>query len=175
MDFVRNPNHELPHGIPNLARQILDKLRPHHNEPLPADSTITQKDLIKAFTTWGEKTSTSLVGTHLGHYKVWLRNYMSTENAKEEENNRSNPHMTAEQFFHIQARKLNLAITLAHPLRRWQTVHMLLLPKDEDETPSIDRMRPIDSFDAEINLLRRILVSHRTIHQAEQRDTLMNN
>ena len=174
-DFVWNPDHELPRDIPNLARKILDKLRPHHNEPPPANSEITPKDLIAAFTAWKEKTSTSPAGTHLGHYKVWLRNYMSNDEAKEEGKGEGNPHMTAEEYFNIQAKKLNLAISLAHPLKRWKKVHMLLLPKDDNAIPNINRMRPIDSFDAEINLIRQILVSHRTIHQAEQRGVITNN
>ena len=173
-DFVRNPDHELPRDTPKLAREILDKLRPQHNEPPPANSEITPRDLIAAFTAWREKTSTSPAGTHLGHYKVWLRSYMSNDEANEEEKGEENPHMTAEEYFHIQAKKLNLAISLAHPLKRWKTVHMLLLPKDDDTIPN-NRMRPIDSFDAEINLLRQILVSHRTIHQAEQQNTITNN
>ena len=44
---------------------------------------------------------------------------------------------------------------------------MLFIPKDEEDIPHINRLRAIDAFDSEINLLRRILVSHRTMALAE--------
>ena len=68
-----------------------------------------------------------------------------------------------------------MAITLRQPLSIWKTVHILLIPKDEDGTPFINRLRAIESFDAEINLLRRILVSHRTMNQAEQRGIITDH
>ena len=49
---------------------------------------------------------------------------------------------------------------------------MLLIPKDDDDRTFVNRLRAIASPDAEINLLRRILVSHRTMSQAEQRGIL---
>lgn len=52
---------------------------------------------------------------------------------------------------------------------------MLSIPKDDEEVTLIMRLRAIDSFDAEINLIRRILVSHRTIDQAEVRNIITDH
>ena len=52
---------------------------------------------------------------------------------------------------------------------------MIFIPKDDEEVPLIIRLGAIDSFDAEINLLRRILVSHRTMDQAEARNVITDH
>ena len=90
----------------------------------------------------------------------------------EEEASKTKTHPSLKVFFGRQAQKINEATRLNHPLKRWERVHMLFIPKDEEETPQITRLRPIDSFDSEIDLLRRVLVSHRTMAQAKETKSL---
>ena len=69
-DFVVNPDHILPPTIHPLAAEVMKELRPHHNEPAPADFEITTANLIEEYSKWKERTSTSPYGTHLCHYRV---------------------------------------------------------------------------------------------------------
>ena len=52
---------------------------------------------------------------------------------------------------------------------------MIFFPKDAKGTPKINRLRCIDAFDAELNLLRRELISHRTMRLAENEKQLTDN
>ena len=165
-DFVTNSRYKLPFDVHPLAREVLEELRPRHGEPPSADISISSNDLQEAYRKWREKTHTSPEGTHLGHYKVWLRDYGSTSKEEKTDSGQARP-LTRDEYFGIQATKINLALVLGHPLKRWIKVLMIFIPKDEEEVSLIMRLRAIDSFDAEINLLRRILVSHRTMDQAE--------
>ena len=167
LNFISDPHHKLPSTIHPLAREVMQELRPTPFETESASYLLDTGTLIEAYSAWKERTSTSPHGTHLGHYKVWLKDYESESNTNENSDS-IKTHLTPSQFFSIQAKKLNLAIKLKHPLRRWRRVHMLFIPKDDDDIPKIDRLRPIDSFDSEINLLRRVLVSHRTMALAEE-------
>lgn len=74
----------------------------------------------------------------------------------------------------IQAKKINLAISPGHPLRRWIQFFMIFILKDEDEISLTNRLRVINFFDAEINLLRQLLVSQKMMNQAEQRGVIMD-
>ena len=91
-DFAQNPNHKLPEYIHPLAKEILEELRPQHNEPSSTDFTVTAGDLQSAFSKWKEKTTTSWRGTHLGHYKVWLKNYQTELTEGEEKGNYPAPY-----------------------------------------------------------------------------------
>ena len=98
IDFVQNITHKLPEGTPTLAEEILNKLKTHYDDPLPANSKITAGDLISAFMKWKEKTSTFPQGTHLGHYKVWLKDYAGID--RDENNNpvKTHDHLSAKHF-----------------------------------------------------------------------------
>ena len=167
-EFARDPDHKIPNDTHPLAKHIISKLRPHYSDPVPAEKEIKTEDLTREFTRWREKTHTSPEGTHLGHYKVWLRDFRTDKQRTEDEESGEASHVTTDEFFGMQALKLNLAIRLSHPLRRWRRVHMILVPKDRGGIPSIKRLRAIDSFDAEVNLLRRIFVTQRTMRIAER-------
>ena len=72
-DFVTNPRHELSLGVHPLAGEVFEEVRPKQGEPQPVDISISANDLQEAYRKWREKTRTSPEGTHLVHYKVWLR------------------------------------------------------------------------------------------------------
>ena len=161
---MQEPYHQLPHGTRPLAVDILKHVRPGKGNPDLVDTTVTAGMLKKAFQVWPERTYTSPRGTNLGHYKVWLRDYLGSDETEEPRHS----HLASDEYFEIQALKLNWAITLRHPLKRWEKVTMLLLPKDKGEVTDISRIRHIDFFDAELNLLRRLLISHRAMQSSEE-------
>ena len=74
-NFVRETDHQLPHGTHPLAVDILKHVRPGKGNPDLVDTTATAGMLKEAFQVWPEPTYTSPRGTRLGHYKVWTRDY----------------------------------------------------------------------------------------------------
>ena len=76
--------------------------------------------------------------------------------------------MEAKDFFEIIQAKLNLCISLQHPLSRWRQVNMLCLPKDKVESLRPGIIRMVNQLDNELNLLRRILISRRMTKVAEE-------
>ena len=166
--FIEDPNHPVPKNSYPLAKLISQKLRPHYWDPPAAKVLIAHENLQREFKNWTERTHTSLEGTRLGHYKVWLRDYRTLEQRQSDEDSGKQMYHTPNKFFQMQTQKVNLAIKLGHPLWRWRKVQMILISKDQDKIPSILRLRAIDSFDAEINWLRRVLVLHRIIQITER-------
>lgn len=80
--------------------------------------------------------------------------------------------MWKETYFEMQETRLSLTIKLQHPLCRWWKVLMLFLPKEPQWVHKITWLRAIDSFNSELNLLRRIIISHRTMKIWEKKGNL---
>ena len=64
---------------------------------------------------------------------------------------------TGDDVFGIITDLLNLAIQLGHPLHRWQRVNVLLAPKNKGVVKA-NRIRYLNIFDSEVNLIRRIII-----------------
>ena len=125
---------------------------------------LTLGDILQGYRLWPERTLTSPTGCHLGHHKAWLT---SPDTSFLPEPLQRGPHLTNEGFLEIICLKLSLCISLHHPLRRWSRVHIMLTPKDKTYSPEIERIRMINQIDNELNLLRRILIAHRVMSNAE--------
>ena len=69
---------------------------------------LTANDLIAAYKKWKENTSTSPKGNHLGHYKVWLRDYEEEQGKPKQDPHKKRTHLTTQEFFQIQANKSNM-------------------------------------------------------------------
>ena len=118
---------------------------------------------MEAFKQWPEKTLTSPEGCHLGHYKVWLLNHKEeftkdTEDTPDQERGDTDI-LTGYKYFSMITKILNLCVSLGHPLQSWSRVHMILAPKDQTDSPRLERIRMINQLDCRLNLLRRILIS----------------
>lgn len=105
---------------------------------------------------WKEHMSTSLLGSHLGHYHA-----------------QSLPNMGKEQgdwtgiFIWIHSTIVNLVIDHGVVLTRWTRVHTLLQPKDRG-IPKIHRLRPLNLYEVDINLVLRVVLARRLLKHAEQ-------
>ena len=77
--FTAEPKHILPQGSDQLTVNILKHVRPDKGNPDRVETTLSPDSLKKAFQAWPERTYTLPRGTHLGHYKVWLRDYETRE------------------------------------------------------------------------------------------------
>lgn len=65
----------------------------------------------------------------------------------------------------------NLAIANGVVLTRWTQVHTILKPKDRG-TPKIHRLRPLNLYEADINLVLWVVLAQRLLQQAERSNRL---
>lgn len=91
-------------------------------------TAITPEDFQPGINKWKEKTSTSLLGRHLGHYHAQILPPMPEE-----------PSDICYQFLYVHTGLLNLAIKHQVVLNRWEQVDFLCIPKDSG-VPKINRL-----------------------------------
>ena len=66
--------------------------------------------------------------------------------------------MDGDTFFKIILDIIHLSQKLKHPLRRWNKVNNIFIPKDPG-VRLITRLRPLHEIEAELNFIRRELIS----------------
>ena len=82
--------------------------------------------------------------------------------------------MTSDEFFTIITSLINIAKELQVPLERWRTVHNLFILKEANNY-NITRLRPLHKIEAELNLIRREVITRRLLRQAERVKYLDDN
>ena len=83
--------------------------------------------------------------------------------------------MDGDEFLTIILDIINLSQTLQYPLRRWNIVNNIFIPKDPG-VRLITRLRPLHEIEAELNFIRRELISRRLIKNSEEYNMIpMNN
>ena len=156
-----------------LEKDIFKELRPLDFSDLSTVEQIPLDSIKDGYRNWKERTLTSPHSRHLGIFKVWLFESKKERDNRakyyalppEERKERDNV-LTTDEFFSIIQDIMNLAIHLNHPLKRWNRVNVYMAPKDVG-IPKPNRIRYLNQFDSEINLLRRIIISQRAMHNAE--------
>ena len=147
-------------------QKYMEHLVPNAIDPPTICTTITVADVKKGFSIWKERTSTSPLGRVLSLYKMWL-------NVKDEDANEDGT-FTATEFFEMITNLINVSQKVNTPLDRWKTVHNLFILKEPNNF-NISRLRTIHKIDAELNLVRRELISRRLLRQAEKLKFLDDN
>ena len=158
-----------PIGVQSILRKLND------NKALPLiNADLTYSEFVAGFRTWREATSTSPSGRHLGHYKTLLR-------AEENEDKTSNKDQPVKKFkcknpigqkiltviFHIAMAALRAGETLD----RWTTVASMMIEKDPGIS-LISRLRVIHIYEADYNLLLKILWARKLTWNAHDRDAI---
>jgi hypothetical protein len=119
---------------------------------------ITVDEFKAAFRKWSEKTSTSPSGRHLGHYKVLLHTDAIPISADNEES--MNDHIL--QVYHW----ITLAALLSgNSLLRWQKVTTAMIEKIAG-CPRIDKLRVIHLYEADYNLVLKVLWARKLVWNA---------
>ena len=136
------------------------------NVNLPTNTTIPYKEYVEGFKNWKEKTTTSPSRRHLGHQKCLLKPY-------------GNQYSTEEPDFGKIMMKLHHTITItallnASPLHRWLTSIVLLLPKDKGQQ-KIHRLRIINTYESEYNLILKYVWPKKGMQKAEENNWLGYN
>jgi len=154
------------HTTDEYANKYLDHITPKTSDPTRINDVIKVEEVERGFRIWKEKTSTSPKGRILTLYKMWLN--VNEERAVEEGS------MTGREFMQIITDVINLSQTCGEPLTRWKTVHNLFILKEPNNF-KIHRLRALHKIDAELNLVRRELITRRLLRQAERQNFLDDN
>lgn len=127
-----------------------------HNNRLPQVSTkISQEEFSKAFRKWSEGTSTSPSGRHLGHYRCLFADDAHTGYTDEEPDP---SHQIMGVYFHVATAALNWGVSL----RRWQNSITTMIEK-QPGCPRINKLRVIHLYEADYNLLLKIIWARRLV------------
>ncbi len=125
------------------------------------DTNIDEKALAEGISKWREKTSTSPSGLHLGHYRTFL--YRRNDDKDEDDKDNYS-------FFQVMAHMLNIPLHTGQPPNRWLTASSVCLEK-ETNNPRTDKLCIIHLFEADLNLVWKLLWGNRLVRLAESNDT----
>ena len=110
-----------------------------------------------------ESTTTSPSGRHLGHHHGLLSPDSTQYNRDKEDKMR-----------HIHHNMTSIALLNEKPLTRWLTSIVVLLPKDIGR-PKIHRLRIINTYKSEYNLVLKYFLPKQGMHKAKSNQWLGNN
>ena len=119
-----------------------------------------------AFTKWKERTPTSPSGRHLGHYKALIVSDGEEINEK----------LKAFSYEMLSAYNviINSALALETPLYRWEQSLVLMIEKGENDH-RINRLRVINIYKADYNLILKYFWSYKTTQYVERNNLLGDN
>ena len=114
---------------------------------------ISLDEMKYAFTKWKERTPTSPSGRHLGHYKALIVS----------DGEEYNDELQAFSFEILSAYNviINSAFALGTPLHRWEQSIVLMI-ENEKNNHRINRLRVINIYKADYNLILKYFWSHKT-------------
>jgi Reverse transcriptase (RNA-dependent DNA polymerase) len=147
---------------PEYVKQLLEKLSDGNNLPT-IDKDIKFEEFCSGLLKWKERTTTSPSGRHLGHYKVLLKIPIY-----DEVDNTCNISMKILDVYY----KIFRATTeLGETLTRWCSITTCMIEKIKN-CPRIDKLRVIHLFEADYNLLLKIIWARKTVWQANDKNRL---
>ena len=132
----------------------------------PTNITIPYKKYVEGFKNWKEKIPTSPSGRHLGHHKCLLKPD-GNQYSKEEPD-------FGERMMKLHHTITSTALLNASPLHRWLTSIVLLLPKVKGQ-PKIHRLRIINTYESEYNLILKYFWPRKGMQKVEENNGLGDN
>ena len=140
-------------GIP-MSREIetfLEECR-QPDSVSPVDPVISVSAFVKTIKDWKETTSTSPSGRHLGHYRTAILD---------------------QRIATLHTDLLNIPTTYGFAPDRWPLSVTPLIKKDEG-LPYLTRLRVIHLFEADYNLILKLVYGKRLVKNAEKANALNN-
>ena len=110
----------------------------------PISPHISVADMTSGFRKWKERTTTSLLQRHLGHYKYFLVSDSNDDNLEHSDFDKS--------ILQTINTIINTIIASRVPLRRWLTSLVVMIEKIL-AVPRINKIRVIDIYEADYNLM----------------------
>ena len=144
--------------LPDTERGFKRWFRP--NQTPTITTLLTIQDFRQSVQKWSERTSTSPSGRHLGHYHAQILPQLPSETED-----------LSEHFLYLHVTMLNLATQRNIIFPRWRQVNTICLPKDTG-TPRIHRLRPLNLYEADLNLLLRVILARRLLWKIEKHNEL---
>ena len=145
--------------IPLEIMQLLQELTPKPTDPPEIPIAITADNIAQGYKIWRESTETSPSGLHLSLYKIWLH---KTDD---------DTIMTTKEFFNIYSILYNKALQYGYPISRWRLIHNIFILKELGNY-RIHRLRFLHIIEAELNQLRREIITKRLLKNAEEHNFL---
>jgi hypothetical protein len=112
---------------------------------------ISTSDMVDGFGKWPEKTSTSPSGLHLGHYRCLLYDRDDKGNYP---------------LFSVIENMINIPLLTGQSPDRWLTASSVCIEK-EANNPQTDKIRIIHLFEADLNLVWKLVWGSRLVQSAE--------
>ena len=132
---------------------------------------IDQEEFMGGFRKWREETATSPSGRHLGHYKALLRAEYENETEEDKKQQSKIKNKIGNQIFttifHIAMATLRSGETLT----RWSKVNSSMIEKLPGQ-PLITKLRVIHLYEADYNLILKLLWTRRLTWKAHLTKTL---
>lgn len=125
------------------------------------------KTFIAGLRTWSESTSTSPSGRHLGHYKC-----LQVDDGQSHTYTQENPN-PSDKILMTYYKLAMTAMRLGISLKRWQNSITTMIEKVPGN-PKINELRVIHLYEADYNLLLKIIWARRLIRHAHDEDRLNN-
>jgi hypothetical protein len=124
---------------------------------------ISYEEFRNALNVWNEKTTTSPSGRHLGHYKLLLKLQVLDED--NEQINYSE--IILKTYYNI----VMISLRLGVPLKRWGEITTCMIEKIPGVS-RINKLRVIHIFEADYNLILKVIWSRKTIWQVHNSELL---
>ena len=132
----------------------------------PISKYISIKQMSDGFKCWRESTSTSPSKRHLGHYKCLLT-------SDGNEHDKTITHFNA-SMLQLHNTLINASISIGVPLTRWTTSEVIMIEKEKNN-PRINRLRVINKYEADYNLILKFFWPHQATHNSERHNMLGEN
>jgi hypothetical protein len=142
------------------TQAIINKLKDGGNLTIN-QYEITFEEFKQAFINWNEKTTTSPSGRHLGHYKLLTILPVFDKN----NNNLS------EQLLQLYYNITKIMTKLGKSLNRWKNISTMMIEKDKG-SPKITRLREILLYEADYNLILKVVWARKTVWAAHNKQVL---
>jgi hypothetical protein len=127
------------------SRYLLTSMRRHSKE---LKIEITKEKMMNKYKIWKERTSTSPLGRHLGHFHALFRP-MKAKDDKDRE--RLDDIRT--EIIELHARMLQTAYDNEHVYKRWEYILTCMLGGKDSGIPRIHRLRVIHLYECDLNIL----------------------
>jgi hypothetical protein len=145
---------ELQNQPPHVAL-LLEHLSDMNKLPT-INSGITLDEFVKGMIRWNERTTTSPSGRHLGHYKVLTRLQIMDD---------TNPDINLSlTILDLYYKVAMTAANLGKSLDRWRQISTCMIEKIVG-VPRIDKLRVIHLFEADFNMLLKIMWARKCVWQ----------
>ena len=132
----------------------------------PLNNIISIVNMTSGFKKWREDTSTSPSMRHLGHYKCLLK--PDGQKLKEKLKDFNTTMLAIHNII------INSATSTGIPLKRWTLSEVIMIQK-ELNNPRINRLRVLNKYEADLNLVFKFFWPRLTTNHLESRNLLGKN